>query len=605
MVHAARCHGEPKGEGLENARIVRVGLEQALDRHAVIERAGRVFAALHRAGRVRDRVAKALAFGGHEQQLLDDRVVAPCQVEPAGLLGRDDAALVELHGPGNGASGGGRVQPQVVENIVQAQHLLGLLDADHGTELAQRDVLGAIALVVAVVLAVAVDTVVGALLAVFDQSLVLVVAGIAAQSLEGRGTPAGLGVRRHVILVAAMHRAQVAAVHTGAIGIKIVGVELRRPTRLLVVLGTQRAQDAAGLVQEGRADHLQGVLDHAGRYDLLADDLVVFGHGLHRLQVFWRTVDHDSLDLERAHLGATTTARPDGLDATHDAAAQHLVFTGCGNARQRHVLTLDAFEVPRNCGRHVEVVQTEVGRGVDEFDGVIGNPEHGPGRSAAEQDHMVVAVATQKGGKVVARIGVQNRITIGRLAGDIAAGGRGHAAGQHAGAEDQRNLRVQRIALFFHQVVEQPHVGTAPTQKITQNFQRQVLLEQRALLQIDEEYRALRVVLRRVVHAGDESLQFVSDGHVLVSLCGGVSGGLAGPQLLVLRLQLVLALAVIGVWDDGAHRADLDALGDGVVPDTFGAQRRVDVENVFTDRDCLIRAGCQTHIAGDAQVIDE
>ena len=127
---AARGDREAEGEGLEDARIVRVGLEQTLHRHAVFEGFLRVFALVDGARRVGDGVAEAFAFRSHEQQFFDGVVIAPGQVEAAGVAGVDDAALPEFHGPGDGAAGGGRVQPEVVEDVVEAQHLLGLAQVE-------------------------------------------------------------------------------------------------------------------------------------------------------------------------------------------------------------------------------------------------------------------------------------------------------------------------------------------------------------------------------------------------------------------------------------------------------------------------------------------
>jgi hypothetical protein len=71
VVHAARGDREAQRESLEDARIVGVGLEQALHRHAVFERLLRVLAALDGPRRVGDGVAEAFALRGHEQQLFD------------------------------------------------------------------------------------------------------------------------------------------------------------------------------------------------------------------------------------------------------------------------------------------------------------------------------------------------------------------------------------------------------------------------------------------------------------------------------------------------------------------------------------------------------
>ena len=54
--------------------------------------------------RVGDGVAEAFPFGCHEQQLFDQLVVAPGEIQTTGFLLGNDAALVQLHRPGNRTS---------------------------------------------------------------------------------------------------------------------------------------------------------------------------------------------------------------------------------------------------------------------------------------------------------------------------------------------------------------------------------------------------------------------------------------------------------------------------------------------------------------------
>ena len=78
---------------------MRIGLHQPLDRHAVVERLGRVLAGVDGGGSVCDDVAELPARGGVEQQLLDHVEVPPPQLAPAGVLLGDDLSLEQLHRP--------------------------------------------------------------------------------------------------------------------------------------------------------------------------------------------------------------------------------------------------------------------------------------------------------------------------------------------------------------------------------------------------------------------------------------------------------------------------------------------------------------------------
>ena len=429
------------------------------------------------------------------------------------MAGVDDAALPEFHGPGDRAARGGRIQPEVVEDVVQAQHVFRFAQADHRAELADGDVFGTVALVVFVEMPVALDALVGAQLVVVDVGLGLVVAGIALEPHQRGRAPAALALRRHVILVAALHRALEAAVHGRAIGVEIVGVERLVPGRGLVVHGAQRAQYARRLVEEGRADLLQRILDYRGRGDLLADDLVVGLEFLRHRRLGRLALDHDGLEAQRAHLGAAAPARPDRLDAAHDAAAQHQVFAGRGDARQRHVLAFGAMEIALDGGGGIQVVEADIGRRVEEFDRVVRDLQQGPlCRQAVEHD-MVVAETLGEGREVVSGAGIEEGVAVRRAAGEIAARGRGHAAGQRAGAEDQRDFGIERVLALIEQVVEQHHVGAATAEEAAHDFGRKVLAAGLAVLEVYEEHGTLGRVLRRIVHARAQVIDLASDAH--------------------------------------------------------------------------------------------
>ncbi len=513
VVHAAGGDRQAEGEGLENAGVVRIGLEQPLGRHAVVEGLGRIAAHGDRPAGAGDGVAEAFALRGHEQQLFDHRIVAPGQFQPAGVLPVDDAALVELHRPGDGAAGAGGVEGEVVDDVVQPQHLLRLADADVGPELADGDVFRPFALVVAVEHPVTVDAVVGALPAVFEPALLPVVAGVPGKAGQGAGAPASLAAGQHVVVGPAADGALVAAAHPRPVGVEIVGVEAVVPGGLLVVLGSHGAEHPARLVEEGGPHLLQGVLHHAGGEGLAGDLAVAGDERLRQFDSGWPALQQNRLQAQRAHLGTAATPAPDRLDAPHDAAAQHQVLAGAADARHRHVLLLAAGEILFDALGEIEIVQADIGRGVEKVDLAVPQAQQGPLPVPAVEHQMVVTLQLEKGGEEVTGVAVEDRPALGRQAGDVAAGGPRHPAGEGPGPEDQRHLGVEGLAYVGQQVVEQKHVAAAPAEKATDHVRRQVGVAGVAPLEVDEQHRALAGKLRPVVQPRQQPLHTLSGIH--------------------------------------------------------------------------------------------
>jgi hypothetical protein len=222
--------------------------------------------------------------------------------------------------------------------------------------------------------------------------------------------------------------------------------------------------------------------------------------------------------LQRTHLGAAAAARPDRLDAAHDAAAQHLVLAGRGDARQRHVLAFGAVEVALDGGGGIQVVEADIGRRVEEFDRVVRDFQQRPLRGQAVEHDVVVAEALGEGREIVTGAGIEEGVTVGRTAGEIAARGRGHAAGQRAGAEDQRHLGIECVLVLVEQVVEQHHVGAAAAEEGAHDFDGKILAPGFATFEVDEQHRALGRVLRRIVHARAQLIDLGPDAHRSLSM---------------------------------------------------------------------------------------
>ena len=93
---------------------------------------------------VGEHVAEALALAHHVEQLDHGLVVAEVQVDAAGVLEREDAALEELHGEGDGHAGRHGVEAVLVGHAVGGDDGVGVVDAGRAAERVERLVLGAL-----------------------------------------------------------------------------------------------------------------------------------------------------------------------------------------------------------------------------------------------------------------------------------------------------------------------------------------------------------------------------------------------------------------------------------------------------------------------------
>ena len=85
-----------------------------------------------------------------------------------------------------------------------------------------------------------------------------------------------------------------------------------------------------------------------------------------------------------------------------------------------------------------------------------------PRRAPAVEHEVVDAVHADERREVVAGVRVQQHAGLGRPRRGVAARRAGDDAGQHAGAEDQRDVGMQRLQRFVEQAVQIEHVGAAP-----------------------------------------------------------------------------------------------------------------------------------------------
>ena len=250
---------------------------------------------------VGEHVAEALALA-HQVDQLDHRlVVAEVQVHAAGVLERDDAALEELHGEGDGDAGRHRVEAVLVGGAVGGDDGVGVRDAGDAAERVERLVLGAF------------------------------------------GHDAGVGPRLREAHLAAGHGALGAGGAPGAAagdgpcadGARVLLVPGGRP-----VVGREDAERGAvlhvaggALVRELRVEHravLHGV-EHA-----LARRLELLGVGDGRLLL---AAQGDRLEVLGAHHGAEAPAADDAA-LVDDAGEARELLAGRADAGDAHVLVV-------------------------------------------------------------------------------------------------------------------------------------------------------------------------------------------------------------------------------------------------------------------------
>ncbi len=132
MVGAGEGGGEVQAVRLGATDIVGRQLE-TLDVHGVLlaALADPLGGDLHAVGQD---VAQALALADHVEQPDHRLVVAEAQIESAGVLQGEDAALEELHGEGDGDPGRHGVEPELVGQTVAGDDGVGVVHAGHAAE---------------------------------------------------------------------------------------------------------------------------------------------------------------------------------------------------------------------------------------------------------------------------------------------------------------------------------------------------------------------------------------------------------------------------------------------------------------------------------------
>jgi hypothetical protein len=146
----------------------------------------------------------------------------------------------------------------------------------------------------------------------------------------------------------------------------------------------------------------------------LGDGAVVALVRLRRFEIACLPLDDDRLELQRSHFRARPAARVAGLGSAHDRAGQYEVLAGTRDIDHGEVASPRAAEVVRDALAHVDVVEPDVRRGVDERDLAVTDVQQRPRRGAAEQHEVVDAVHADERREVVAGVGIEQDAGLGR-----------------------------------------------------------------------------------------------------------------------------------------------------------------------------------------------
>ncbi len=126
---------------------------------------------------------------------------------------------------------------------------------------------------------------------------------------------------------------------------------------------------------------------------------------------------------------------------------------------------------------------------------------------------MVDAVHADEGGEVVAGVGVHEDAGLWRPRRRVAARRGRHDAGEDAGAEDQRDVGMERLERLVEQAIEVEHVRAASSEERFRDPQRRVGARHLASFEVDEDGGALGRELRLLRHFGQELRYAVANGH--------------------------------------------------------------------------------------------
>ena len=342
-----------------------------------------------------------------------DAWLPKCRSMPSGILERDDAALEEFHGEGDGDAGRHRVEAVLVGGAVGGDDGVGVGHPRRAAERVERLVLGAL------------------------------------------GHDAGVGPRLRESHLAAGHgalgagRAPGAAAGDGpgADGARVLLVTRRRP-----VVGREDAERGAVLHVARGAFMGELVVEHRallhGVEHALARRLELLGVGDRRLLL---AAQGDRLEVLGAHHGAEPPATDDAA-LVDDAGQAGELLAGRADARDAHVLVvqlvLDGLlgvgalhppDVLSGAEAHLAVLDPQPG-------GLLGD---------ALDDDDVVAGALHLHGEVAAGEADAHRAGERALGVDRHAAGAGDLrAGEGARREDQLVVRAERIAIGGHLVEE-------------------------------------------------------------------------------------------------------------------------------------------------------
>ena len=208
-----------------------------------------------------------------------------------------------------------------------------------------------------------------------------------------------------------------------------------------------------------------------------------------------------------------SAARVTGFRPAHDGARQHQVLPGARDVHHGQVARPRATKVVRHPLAHVDVVQPDIRRRVEERDLAVLHVQQRPRRRLSVQHDVIDAVHPDEGREVVAGVRVEQHAGLRRPRRGVAARRARHDPGQDARAENQRDIGMQRVQGLVEQPVQVEHVRAAPREQRPDDRKGRVSASHLPALEVDEDGRPLRRVLRRLGQFRHEPRHAIAHGH--------------------------------------------------------------------------------------------
>ncbi|MBT9163714.1 MAG: hypothetical protein DDT24_00634 [Chloroflexi bacterium] len=364
---------------------MRIGLGKAFDRNEEVSGFGPK--PIHQPAALGQHITEAAPVGYIIDKFFGHLVVAETQDTAGGLL-VEVSPLKELYCPGNVGAGGGNIEAQIVDQVVQIDHLSRIGDTDIGPEQHLRGILRPL-------------------------------------TTEG-------------VAVTAMDHTAVTAQHLVYILMNLFSIQGIKKDRLLAVVGTNSPQVVADIVKK-RSAHPSQDADNFGLLQVVPYLDVPFDHPL---RVLYRqstgSSGHHSLKVFRApdSPGSATSGRI--LDPAARAGKAHHFLPRGTDAFHFYIRAqiISEFALGLVTG------EAPVWRRIPDLDLAILQVEIGRGIRLAQDDQAIESGKTHLRAEKAPDVGIPQDTGLRRLAGDaVPPGVRGDGPGQKSGSQNQHVVR--------------------------------------------------------------------------------------------------------------------------------------------------------------------